>query len=156
LHRRGLTAGKGTGNGSWEKFAPDNKAAVVHGAQSVAVFSPVAEAIAAEVVSCAPEYVSDASFRFALRGWAEAEAKLVLYETWMERLSPDQQNSARGAQAPPVEGWRKLSAHAAALRKPLGLDPVSRVRIGQSLASQNVDLARLAMMEFGDGDPAED
>lgn len=157
LHRRGLTSGKGSGNGSWPPFEEGNAAALVHGASSVAVFSPVAEVIAAETVAVAPEYVSDASFRFALRSWAEAEAQLLLYEAWMDQLSQRDRYSARGAQAPPVDQWRKLSAHAANLRKPLGLDPVSRVRIGQSLASQNVDLARLAMMEFGDDqDPVED
>lgn len=155
-HRVGPPAVKG-GNGSWDQFAPGNSAALVHGVRSEAVFSPVAEAIASEACASAPEYLSDASFRFALRSWAEAEAQLLLYESWMDQLPQNARYTARGAQAPPVDQWRKLSAHAANLRKPLGLDPVSRVRIGQSLASQNVDLARLAMMEFGDDqDPVED
>jgi hypothetical protein len=155
LRRMGLTAPKG-GNGSWDQFGDGNSAALVHGVRSEAVFSPVAEAIAGETLGSAPEYLGDVSFRFALRSWAEAEAQLLLYESWMEQLPQGARYTARGAQAPPVDLWRKLSAHAANLRKPLGLDPVSRVRIGQSLASQNVDLARLAMMEFGGDQEGDD
>lgn len=118
------------------------------------MFSPVAEAIRDEVLLAGPEFLRDPSFVFAVRSWAEAEAQLLLYESWMEQLPPGARYTAKGAQAPPVDQWRKLSVHAAGLRRPLGLDPVSRVRIGASLASQSVDLAQLAMMEFGDEDQA--
>lgn len=142
------------GNGSWDQFGPGNTAALVHGVRSEAVFSPVAEAIAAETLVSAPEFLGDPSFRFALRAWAEAEAQVLLYESWMGQLPLEARYSAKGAQQPPVGMWAALSKHAAGLRTRLGLDPVSRVRIGASLASQSVDLAQLAMMEFGDPEDA--
>lgn len=129
----------------WDRFAGGNTASVVHGAHSARFTTPVAEVLVAEMLA-EPDvaYLRARSFLPAVRAWAMAEAQVLLYETWMLALPEAERYTAVGAQSPPIDTWGRLSKHAAGLRKPLGLDPVSRARIGQSLASQAVDIAALA------------
>ena len=111
------------------------------------VYTPVAETVLAELLtdSSCPEYLKSPPMRWALRGWAVAEAKCVLLSEYVESLPFDQQvNAKKQGQTAPVEIWVKLEKHAANQRARLGLDPVSKVRIGKALTSTGLDLAQLA------------
>jgi hypothetical protein len=137
-----------------EDFAAGNEVAVTHGSYSAARREPVAEALKADLAQVAPRYLDDGSFRWSIDAWAKAEAMLVLFETWMDGLSDKQKFTATGAQAPAVATWNRLADGAARARARLGLDPASRVKIGQALAATGVDLASLAakMAEAEDWD----
>jgi hypothetical protein len=140
------------GNGMWDNFADGNSVALVHGAKSPRTYDPVADAILAEIQAHpeSPEYLSRPLFAHSLRGWAVAEAKLLLIEQYMEQIGVEAVMTAVGAQSPVIMHWKQLSEHAARLRARNGLDPVSFVKIGKALTSAGVDLARLAMLEHGD------
>ena len=138
-------------NGSRPQFAPGNAVGTVHGAGAPRLRDPVALAIVAEMRLVQPAYLSDASFDRAVDAWGQAEARLLLFSVWMDQLDEEDRYTAKGDQRPPVLIWRELDAHAALHRARLGLDPVSRVKIGKALTSAGVDLAKLAAAEAGDG-----
>lgn len=141
---------KGSWRQGWEPrpaFEPGNTVALVHGVHSDGAVAPVAEAFLRDLGSCQPDYLADRSFAMALNAWAKAEAQLLLYETWMDSLPEDRRYTAVGAQSPAIATWSRMSELAARHRARLGLDPVSRVRIGKALTSAGVDIARLAMMD---------
>ena len=117
---------------------------MTHGSYSPAKREPVAEALKADLAEVAPRYLDDGSFRWSIDAWAKAEAMLVMFEAWMDGLSDKQRFTATGAQAPAVATWNRLAEGAARARSRLGLDPASRVKIGQALAATGVDLASLA------------
>lgn len=131
-------------SGSWPAFAPGNKAAVVHGTHTPLLTDPIADSFIAEMMAVAPGYMDDASFRYAIRGWAMAETRSLLYDTWMDGLEDEEKYRATGAQAPAIARSQELAEAAARARTRIGLDPVSRVKIGKALTSQGVDLAKLA------------
>jgi hypothetical protein len=113
--------------------------------------------------SC-PGYLKDPLWAFALRGWAESEAQCLLGQEYLSSLTFEEKYNARKqGQAAPIEIVQKLEKHAANMRARVGLDPVSAAKLGKSLASTEVDLARLAQglaeaegfavdREDGDGD----
>lgn len=151
LKRQGLAK---PGNGKWENFQPGHTVNLVHGTRHPASYDPVADVILAGLLETpdAPEYLSRPLFAHSLRGWAVAEAKLLLIESYMEQIGVEAQMTATGAQSPVIMHWKQLSEHAARLRARNGLDPVSHVKIGKALTSTGVDLARLAMLEHGHDD----
>jgi hypothetical protein len=153
-------AGKGPARGyTWEQATEGNELSVVHGAATEKVYTPIAEVITTDLltdVTC-PDYLKAPVMRYAIRGWAVAEAKCLLVEEWLESLSTEEQFVARKqGQSAPMEIWVKLEKHAANMRARLGLDPVSKVRIGKALTSTGLDLAQLAAKYGeqldGDGD----
>ena len=157
--REGLAQpGNGPAGGPRPAFQPGHEVNLTHGTdprgRRVAErLSPVAGVITAsllEMPQC-PDWLKDPSFAYAISGWANAEARLLLYETWMDAQSDEVKYLATGAQEPLISRWTRLSELAARHRGRLGLDPVSRVRIGKALTSAGVDIAKLAAMEYGRG-----
>ena len=136
-------------NGSRPQFAPGNAVGTIHGAGAPRLRDPVALAIIGEMRDVQPAYLSDRSFDRAVDAWGQAEARLLLFSVWMDTLEEIDRYTAKGDQRPPVLIWRELDAHAALHRGRLGLDPVSRVKIGKALTSAGVDLAKLAAQEAG-------
>jgi hypothetical protein len=148
LKRQGLAK---PGNGSWQQFQPGNEVNLAHGLRSPSRTAQVADVIVrelAEMPEC-PEWLRDPSFAHAIRGWGNAEARLLMYESWMDAQPDEMKYLATGAQEPLISRWTRLSELAARHRGRLGLDPVSRVRIGKALTSAGVDIAKLAAMEYG-------
>lgn len=137
-------------NGSRPQFAPGNAVGTVHGASTARLADPVAVAFVADLREVQPGYLDDRSFDWAVGHWARAEARSLLFDAWLERLSEEERYSASGAQSPPIDRARELGEAAARARARLGLDPVSRVKIGKALTSAGVDLAKLAAAEAGE------
>ena len=144
------------GNGSWQQFQPGSEVRLTHGtdrrgARVAERLSPVAQVVTSELLGMpqCPDWLKDPSFTYSIAGWANAEARLLLYETWMDAQSDEVKYLATGAQEPLISRWTRLSELAARHRGRLGLDPVSRVRIGKALTSAGVDIAKLAAMEYG-------
>lgn len=163
-HGSGIPAGgEGKGDksgipaqGMWPAHTSEslqgNEYGLVHGASSQKYYGPVAHLIAEDLLTDAgcPDYLKRTVMVHSIRGWAEAEAKCVLARTYLESLDMEDQFTARKqGQAAPIEIWSKLEKHAANMRSRLGLDPVSASRIGKSLTSAGLDLAKMAA-EFGD------
>lgn len=149
-------------NGSWQQFQPGSEVRLTHGtdprgARVAERLTPVADVITANLLAmpACPEWLKDPSFTYARSGWANAEARLLLYEAWMDQQDDDMKYLATGAQEPLISRWTRLSELAARHRGRLGLDPVSRVRIGKALTSAGVDIAKLAAMEYGRGQDDE-
>jgi hypothetical protein len=144
-------------NGSRPQFQPGHELSLVHGLRSPSRTQQVADVIVSELTGLpqCPEWLHDPSFAPAVRGWGNAEARLVMYEQWMDDQPDEVKYLATGAQEPLISRWTRLSELAARHRGRLGLDPVSRVRIGKALSSRGLDLAKMAAMEYGgeqDGD----
>ena len=148
LKRAGLAK---PGNGSWQQFAPGHELSLVHGLRSPSRTTQVADVIVSDLMGMpqCPEWLHDPSFSHAVRGWANSEARLLMYETWMDDQPDEVKYLATGAQEPLISRWTRLSELAARHRGRLGMDPVSRVRIGKALTSAGVDIAKLAAMEYG-------
>jgi hypothetical protein len=155
LKRQGLAR---PGNGSWQQFPPGHEINLAHGTRSLSRTDQVADVIIADLLDmpALPEFMKDPTYKFALRGWARAEARVIMYVTWMDRLTDDEVNNATGAQQAPVLKAAMLEDAALRHRGKLGLDPVSRVKIGKALSSRGLDLAKMAAMEYGGEDEPED
>ena len=141
----------GPPNGLYKPYEKGHSLSVIHGAGTPRLVDPVAETFLEELRESQPDYLGDPSFKWALWGWAQAEARSLLFDTWMSRLPEEERYHATGAQRPPIDRAADLSAQAMAHRSRLGLDPVSRVKIGKALSSKGVDLAKLAEMAQRNG-----
>jgi hypothetical protein len=149
-------------------FEPGNMAAVRSGAYSERALGPLAEEILAahREDPAWPVYLSDPSYGSALRAWSRAEAAVELFSAFVSEQPPEEWiaetttteeqitgdgdrggSSSRSGRSRKVGGsleqWRKLEAHAATLRSRLGLDPLSRARLGKDAAAGQADMAKL-------------
>lgn len=130
---------------SWEPFGPGNEVAVKHGAWSPRRVDPLATEMVATVADATWLRPAD---RPALWSWARCEARIQLVVEWLEAkgdLSDD------GEVRPAADLLTRLEAQASGLRARLGLDPLSRARLGRDVAAQQVDLARLWATNPPDG-----
>ena len=108
------------GNGSWQQFQPGSEVRLTHGtdrrgARVAERLSPVAQVVTAELLGMpqCPDWLKDPSFTYSIAGWANAEARLLLYETWMDAQSDEVKYLATGAQEPLISRWTRLSELAA-------------------------------------------
>lgn len=141
------------GNSVGVQFEPGNLAAKTHGAFSDRLVNPLAQQILAEVAPLVTWWVpADMPTAAA---WARTEARVQLVSEWLG----DHGGDLYAAQVPvgskgdtiTVEGevrsasllLNRLEARAESLRSKLGLDPLSRARLGRDVAAGQVDLARL-------------
>jgi hypothetical protein len=158
--------GKGPArNYSWPAAEPGNQLATVHGARSERRIAPLADQIASSLLSHpdTPPYLREPSYAPAVRAWSRAEAVVSLMWDWLAEQDLDtaladttttdeaertsRGKSSRRTTSRHVESvLTQLHRHevrAANLRSRLGLDPLSRARLGKDVASQKFDLARL-------------
>lgn len=150
---------------SWPPFEPGNEVATRHGANSERHVGPLAEQIAAALLNHpeTPQYVREPSYAAVVRAWSRAEAVVELLWRWLgqhdldaaltdlteadEDATFDKGSSTKHTTSRHVESvLTQLHRHevrAMNLRSQLGLDPLSRARLGKDVAAQRVDLARL-------------
>jgi hypothetical protein len=141
------------GNTIGVRFEPGNEMGVRHGAYLPRKVDPLAESIIAPVLAAAgvegssTSYLTDASYRPTLWAWARTEARIQLVSEWLlDRGSElDKDGDAVGA----ANLLNRLEARAESLRSKLGLDPLSRARLGRDVAAGRVDMAKL-MAEVAD------
>lgn len=139
---------------SWPPFEKGHTLSMRHGAYSDRVVAPMArhlvEALVeqAQATGSSTSYLLDESYRPALQAWAEAEVRAELFAG---------QLAAHGdcAGCKPCAGWdeklRRWQSVALNHRGRLGLDPLSRARLGRDLAIGQKSLAEL-MAEATEGD----
>lgn len=127
----------------WPDATPGNLIALKHGAYSDRMVEPRAQALLDEVVESATWWTpADAP---AARAWAVAEARCQLVSEYLAQVGGDAGGmvDGEGAVRPAATHLLRLEARAESLRSKLGLDPLSRARLGRDTAAGAVDLAAL-------------
>lgn len=128
-------------------FEPGNQVALKHGAYQPRRFEPLAlELVESTLTEAGREggqtgYLLEASYRAALWAWARTEARVQLVSEWLidRGAELDVDGEVLGA----ASLLNRLEARAESLRARLGLDPLSRARLGRDVASAQVDMAQL-------------
>lgn len=150
---------------SWPPAEPGNELATRHGAHSERHVGPLAEQIATALLADpdTPQYLREPSYAATVRAWSRAEAVVDLLWRWLEQhdldaaltdvTSTDEDTtnakgrSSKRTTSRHVESvLAQLHRHevrAMNLRSRLGMDPLSRARLGKDVAAQRVDLARM-------------
>lgn len=150
---------------SWPPFEPGNEVATRHGAHSERHVGPLADRIAAALLADpdTPRYVLEPSYAAAVRAWSRSEAVVQLLWNWLaehdldaamtDLTSTDEDSVISKGRASKQTTSKRIESvltqlhrhevRAATLRARLGLDPLSRARLGKDVAAQRIDLARL-------------
>jgi hypothetical protein len=125
-------------------FPPGNQLSVRHGAYSPRRVEPVAAELLAAVLGEPPAgYLAEPVYRPALEAWAQAEARVRLLDEWVSGMPISVAAESRQGQVSPLELLRRWEATASSHRARLGLDPLSRARLGRDVAAARVDVAAL-------------
>jgi hypothetical protein len=149
----------------WEDATPGNELALQHGANSERRVGPLAEQIAAALLADpnTPQYLREPSYSATVAAWSRAEAVVELLWRWLgehdfnaamadatvtkEDSTFGKGTSRKRTSTRHIESvLNQLHRHetrAMNLRSRLGLDPLSRARIGKDVAEAQVDLARV-------------
>lgn len=126
-------------------FQPGNEVAARHGAYSPKRVDPIAEALVdARTTDPQTAYLQQPAYRPALYGWARAEARVLLLDEWMQRHLADTDGCLQCKACSSVaDQLLRFETAASNHRSRLGLDPLSRARLGRDVAAASVDLASL-------------
>lgn len=124
----------------WATATAGNEIALKHGAWSERMIAPLAARLVAEVIE-GNSYLQDATYASALQSWGRTEARIELVTTYLLEHGGDLEGD--GSVRPASELLNKLEARAENLRARLGLDPLSRARLGRDVTAASVDLAQL-------------
>ena len=130
---------------AWQRppFPPGNVLSLKHGANSARVTDPLAADLAQSVAGV--DYLNaEPAFAAAVSAWARAEARVLVVS---EYLDANGVLDAKGKPRPAADLLVKLERLASEARARLGLDPMSRARLGKDLSGAQVDLARLWQAE---------
>jgi hypothetical protein len=131
-----------------------NELALKHGAYSPRRVEPLAAELVDRVraMVAADEvrlgYLLEPQFSAALWAWARCEARVQLLEEYLLDESVDGLD-LDGEVVPAAMHLERLERRALKLRERLGLDPLSRARLGRDVVATAVDVARV-MAETGD------
>jgi hypothetical protein len=148
------------GNDIGPRAEPGNQLALRHGAYSPRKVDPLAEQLVhgiLELVEESPErlgYLAAPEFRPALWSWARTEARVQLLHEFL--LDEGGDLDADGITRPAAELLVRLEKAAESLRTRLGMDPLSRARLGRDTAAGSLDLARLMAAVVADRDDDQD
>lgn len=150
---------KGPARGySWPPFekghqlSVGNRGPVKHGAWSPRKIAPIAQQYLDGILTD-PDvaYLRAPAYRPALEAWAAAEARLCLVERWVSDLiaehGMDRAAESGQGRTSPLELLRRYDAAAWTARGRLGLDPLSRARLGRDVAATQVDVVMLLTEE---------
>jgi hypothetical protein len=163
----------------WQRppFEKGNALGLRHGVYSAAVVDPIAEAMVAELLAdddvahLRPRWV-----RWSVDAWGRAEAQVLLWRRHVEALGGFEESlesvtteeseeirseggrSTRSSTSRQMEaaiiGLERAEKHAAACRARLGLDPMSRARLGRDVMSAKADMATILSQLQDDTDRA--
>ena len=152
---------------SWPPFAAGNEVSVTTGAGSERRLGPLTDMFVAALMAdeATPDYVRESSYQWAVRAWARTEAIVLLLSEWVAEMDvktaltevtegEETEDRSKGGLrvkramksrrvASVVDQLHRAEVRAMQLRARLGLDPVSRARLGKDVASSKLDLARL-------------
>jgi hypothetical protein len=130
-------------------YQPRNVAAVVHGASSDRIVDELAARYRERALDLLggtmPGYLAERpEWDAAILAWSRAEARAWLLARYLDDVGLlDQDGNPRPAVATAMQAEQV----AAKARDALGLNPVAAAKLGQSLASGAVDIARLWAVE---------
>lgn len=132
-------------------FSPGHELSLKHGAWSPRKVEPLAMEMVERVLDQASAtgsptaYLADPTYLPTVWAWGRTEARIQLVSEWLlERGSElDKDGDALGAS----RLLNRLEARAESLRARLGLDPLSRARLGRDVAIGGLSLAQLMAEE---------
>lgn len=149
---------------SWEPFQPGNQAALLNGSYSPRHIEPLAAQILTEARTADtwPAYLNDPTYNRALKAWAWTEAICELLRQWLADMdiqdaatettttTDDEETTETHRRRVSVskrvtsalERLAKYESIASSHRSKLGLDPLSRAKLGKDVAAANLDLAQ--------------
>lgn len=150
---------------SWPDATPGNELATQHGAYSPRRVDPLAtELVEALLVDPDVSYLRAPAYRSAVWAWGRAEAQVQLLTEYVldnggvaEALADHGEETSDehhdGGHSRRVTRSRRVGSalaaldrtegRAASLRARLGLDPLSRARLGRDVAASQVDIAQV-------------
>jgi hypothetical protein len=135
-------------------FAPGNELSLRHGVYSPRRVEPlVAQLVEQRLADDATAFLRQPAYRPALFSWARHEARVLLLDEWLQR-HVEATDGCVGCKEcePKAEQLLKFEKSAAMQRGRLGLDPLSRARLGRHVVAAQVDMARLLSRPQGDED----
>ena len=130
---------------SWAPFAPGHELSMQHGAYSPRRVDPLAQQIIEEVARSVTWWrPCDMP---AVWSWGRAEAKAQLFTEYLAKAGEAAGDGIGDLEADRIQTAYRLlhqaETRAANMRKQLGLDPLSRARLGRDVAATQVDVARM-------------
>ncbi len=126
----------------WQRppFEKGHTLTMTHGAWSPRRVDPLATELVEQMADL--DYlVSDPSYRPALWAWARVQ----LISEWLDEHGPLDDD---GTPRPALDALHRFERLAADARSRLGLDPLSRARLGRDVTAAKFDLARLWQAEW--------
>jgi hypothetical protein len=146
-------------NYSWEPFKSGHEVSMKHGAYSERRLSAAVEGLVQGLLELAAQpdgsiaYLRDPSYLPSVRAWARVEAQIGLVSKWLAEKTDGGLLDNAGEIRPAANLLVKLERQAETLRARLGLDPLSRARLGRDVAASSVDMAMLmARLDERDGE----
>jgi phage terminase small subunit len=124
---------------SWPPFEPGNSVALRHGAYSPRRVDPLAAELVERVLADT-DWLRPCD-RPAVWAWARAEARVQLLAEHLAANGGDLADD--GSVRPAADLLSRVEAQAQRMRSVLGLDPLSRARLGRDVAATRVDLEAL-------------
>ncbi|WP_142026825.1 P27 family phage terminase small subunit [Blastococcus colisei] len=128
-------------------FQPGHDLSTRHGAYSPRRVDPLATELVALVDADPAVAWLTAADRPALWAWARAEAQVQLLTEYLERAGEAAADGVGDLDNDAVKSayllLHRAEARALSGRARLGLDPLSRARLGRDVAATQVDMARL-------------
>jgi hypothetical protein len=134
----------------WESFQPGNQVALRHGAYCARLIDPMADELIAQIRPTVTWW--QPCDEPTIRSWGRAEASIERVSSWLAERGGeiDDDGEVRAA----ANLLIRLESRAESLRSKLGLDPLSRARLGKDVSSARLDLARLWATEDQDATDA--
>lgn len=129
-------------------FEPGNDLAVTHGAYSPRKVNPLARELVDLVLAqaaqpnAATSYLLDPTYRPVLVEWGEAGARVQLLREALTERYDGTGITKKGEELGVSRAYERAVARFAALSKQLGLDPLSRARLGRDVAAGQHDMAQ--------------
>ncbi len=129
-------------------FAPGNELAVQHGAYSPRKVNPLARELVDQVLvqagqpNAATSYLLDVTYRVVLWEWACAAARVQLLREALADRHDGTGVTREGEELGVSRAYERAVGRLASLSKQLGLDPLSRARLGRDVAAGEHDMAQ--------------
>lgn len=163
---------------SWPPFEKGHELSLRHGAYSPRLVNPVAQALVDGALADDDlAFLRAPCHRFALNAWARAEARVQLLTAYLEKMgsveeaitdreeSESEEVHSKGRSkriskskrvAAALEMLDRAETRAEKTRTRLGMDPLSRARLGRDVVAARVDFAQWLSAEDRKQDEVED
>ena len=135
-----LPGSKGPARGyTWEPFKAGHFKAKKHGAYSDRIVTPLAASVANDLMADLP-YLQDPSYREMVLEFARTVVRAELIEQWLDENGEIRDD---GTVTPAAIYLVRVKGHLASMASRLGLDPLSRAKLGKDTTATKLDLAQI-------------